>query len=50
MKKKKIILLRKGEKGDQLAGKIYIVQTFPFYILLLFLLHFFHSDQGPRDD
>lgn len=32
----------KGEKGDQLAGKIQIIQTSAFYILLLFLLHFFH--------
>lgn len=32
----------KGEKGHQLAGKIQIIQTLAFYILLLFLLHFFH--------
>lgn len=39
-----------GEQGDQLAGDIHIVQSFAFYIWLLFLLHFSHSEQGPRDD
>lgn len=32
--KKKVILLRKGEKGDSLARKIYSVQIFPFYNVL----------------
>ena len=45
-----IILLMNGGKGDPLAGETYIVQTFAFYILLLFLLCFFHSDQGPGDN
>lgn len=40
----------KGGKGDPLAGETYIVQTFAFYVLLLFLLCFFHADQGPRDN
>lgn len=46
---KTIILRVKREKGNHLAGEIYSVQIFAFYILSL-LLHFSCSDQGPTDD